>query len=157
MKKIRNKVEYTQGIMVPSDGKSGGLAMMWKECVDIRLKSCSNSHIDVEVHESSAPTPWKATGFYGHPDAALLLKHKQPQRREKKRFMFEAMWIREGKCREIVEGAWESGRVETMEGIMSRIKRCQDQLRKWNWMEFGNVNKLLRQIKGEATAIGNVG
>nr|POF10697.1 hypothetical protein CFP56_59499 [Quercus suber] len=31
MKGIRNKVEYTQGITVPSDGRSGGLAMMWKE------------------------------------------------------------------------------------------------------------------------------
>ena len=66
------------------------------------------------------------------------------------------MWIREEKCREIVEGAWDSGRVEAMEGIMSRIRRCQDQLRSWNWMEFGNVNYLLKQKKGEASTIGNV-
>ena len=69
MKGIRNKVKYTQGITVPSDGRSGGLAMMWKEGSDIRLRSCSNSHIDVEIHEGSAATPWRATGFYGHPDA----------------------------------------------------------------------------------------
>ena len=68
MKGIRNKVDYMQGITVPSDGKSGGLAMMWKEGSDIRLRSCSNSHIDVEVHSSAAPTPWRATSFYGHPD-----------------------------------------------------------------------------------------
>ena len=49
-----------------------------------------------------------------------------------KRFLFEAMWIREERCRKIVEGAWDSGRVEAMEGITSRIKRCQDQLRNWN-------------------------
>lgn len=61
--------------------------------------------------------------------------------------MFEAMWIREEKCREIVEGAWDSGRVEAMKGIMSRIRRCQDQLRSWNWMEFRNVNYLLKQKK----------
>ena len=30
MKGVRNKLEYTQGITVPSDGLSGGLAMMWK-------------------------------------------------------------------------------------------------------------------------------
>ena len=65
---IRNKLEYMQGITVPGDGKSGGLAMMWKEGVDIRFRSCSNSHIDVEIHESSVTTPWRATGFYGHPD-----------------------------------------------------------------------------------------
>ena len=40
MKGIRNKMKYTQGITVPSDGRSGGLAMMWKEGSDIRLRSC---------------------------------------------------------------------------------------------------------------------
>ena len=45
------------------------------------------------------------------------------------------------------KGAWDSGRVEAMEGIMSRIRRCQDQLRSWNWMEFGDVNYLLKQKK----------
>nr|POE97648.1 hypothetical protein CFP56_48157 [Quercus suber] len=69
MKGIRIKVECTQGIIVPSDGRSRGLAMMWKEGSDIRLKSYSNSNIDVEIHQGSAPTPWRATGFYGHPDA----------------------------------------------------------------------------------------
>lgn len=68
MKGIINKLEYTQGITVPSDGKSGGLVMMWKEGSDIRLRSCSNSYIDVEVHSSSTPIPWRATDFYGHPD-----------------------------------------------------------------------------------------
>ena len=57
------------------------------------------------------------------------------------------MWIREERCKEIVEGAWDSGRVEVMEGITSRIKRGQDQLRNWNWMEFRNVNYLLKQKK----------
>ena len=69
MKGIRNKLENTQGITVPSDGKSGGLAMMWREGSDIRLRSCANSHIDVEVHLSSALIPWRATGFYGQPDS----------------------------------------------------------------------------------------
>ena len=70
IKGIQSKLEYTQGIMVPSDGRSGGLALLWKEGIDVRFKSYSNSYIDVEIHDSSAPTPWCATGFYGQPDAA---------------------------------------------------------------------------------------
>jgi len=31
MSKIQTKLDYTQGIIVPSDGKSGGLALLWKE------------------------------------------------------------------------------------------------------------------------------
>lgn len=68
MKGVRNKIGYTQGIMVPSDGRSGGLAMMWKEGTKICLKSFSNSHINVVVNGDSAPSPWRATGFYGQPD-----------------------------------------------------------------------------------------
>ena len=49
MKGFQNKIEYTEGIVVPSDGKNGGLAMIWKKGIEIKLKSCSNSHIDVVV------------------------------------------------------------------------------------------------------------
>ena len=69
MKGIRNKLEYTQGTSIPSDGQSGGFTMIWKEGSDIRLRSCSHSHTDVEVHSSSAPIPWRATGFYEHPNS----------------------------------------------------------------------------------------
>ena len=31
--------------------------------------------------------------------------------------------------------------------IRGRIKRCQEQLQKWNWREFRNVNKMLNQKK----------
>ena len=69
LKGVRNKIGYTQGITVPSDGRSGGLALMWREGTDIDFKGCSNSHIDVVVNGGSASTQWRATGFYGNPDA----------------------------------------------------------------------------------------
>ena len=50
MKGFQNKLGFTQGIVVPSDGRSGGLALLWREGTDIRFKSCSHSHIDVVVH-----------------------------------------------------------------------------------------------------------
>ena len=62
IKGIQNKIDFTQGITVPSDGRSSGLVLLWRE-------GCSNSHIDVEIHENSSSTPWRATGFYGQPDA----------------------------------------------------------------------------------------
>ncbi|XP_050241059.1 uncharacterized protein LOC126689950 [Quercus robur] len=77
----------------------------------------------------------------------LTLKHKQPQRRGMKCFFFEAMWTREERCREIVEEAWELGWVEAECGIIDGIKRCQEQLQDWNWKEFGNINKVLKQKK----------
>ena len=69
MKGFQWKLELTQGIDVPSDGKSGRLAMIWKEGLDIRLKSYSNSHIDVVVFNEKELNLWRTTGFYGHPNA----------------------------------------------------------------------------------------
>ena len=34
------------------------------------LKSCSNTHIDVVVQGEGGANPWRATGFYGHPNAS---------------------------------------------------------------------------------------
>ena len=35
IKGIQSKLEYTQGITVPSDGWSGGLALLCKEGIDV--------------------------------------------------------------------------------------------------------------------------
>lgn len=42
MKDFQNKLGFTQRIIVPSDGWSGGLALLWGERTDIRFKSCSH-------------------------------------------------------------------------------------------------------------------
>ncbi|KAL4602602.1 hypothetical protein ACB092_10G064800 [Castanea dentata] len=68
IKGIQTKLNFTQGIVVPSDGRSGSLALLWKEGTDVTFKSCSNTHIDVVVRESSTSIPWRATGFYGQPE-----------------------------------------------------------------------------------------
>ena len=56
---------------MPVDGRSGGLALLWKEGFDVRFKSCSNSHIDVVVCEGNGTQLWWAMGFYGHPDSGM--------------------------------------------------------------------------------------
>ena len=68
IKGVQCKLDCTQGIIVPSDGRSGGLALLWREGTLIDFKSCSNSHIDVVVRDSPSAKPWRVTGFYGHLD-----------------------------------------------------------------------------------------
>ena len=46
-----------------------------------------------------------------------------------------------------MEGAWNPSQFEAKDGIKDKIKRCQEQLQKWNWKEFGNVNKVLKKKK----------
>ena len=59
MKGFQYKLGFTQGIIVPSDGKSGGLAMLWREGMNIWFKSCSHLHIDVVVHGKGKRGPWR--------------------------------------------------------------------------------------------------
>ena len=68
IKGLQAKLNYTQGITVPSDSRSGSLTLLWKEGAKVSFKSCLNSHIDVVVHESASSPPWRAISFYSHPD-----------------------------------------------------------------------------------------
>lgn len=36
----------------------------------MRFKSCLHSHIDVVVYGKDRSNPWRATSFYGYPDAS---------------------------------------------------------------------------------------
>ena len=68
MKGFQNKLGFTQGITVLSDGRSGGLVLLWREGTYICFKSCSHSHINVVVNGEGSKSPWRFIGFYGHPD-----------------------------------------------------------------------------------------
>ena len=71
IKGLQKKLECTQGIVVLSDGRSEGLAMLWREGKKVTFKSCSHSHIDVVVCEEENGKNWRVIGFYGHPDARI--------------------------------------------------------------------------------------
>lgn len=45
----------------------------------------------------------------------------------------------------MIEMAWDPFRGDPKFQITDRLKRCQVQLQRWNWKEFGNVNYLLKQ------------
>ena len=40
--------------------------------------------------------------------------------------------------------------------ILDRLKNCQEQLRRWNWKVFGNVNYTLRQKKNQLQQLEEV-
>ena len=71
IKGLQKKLECTQGIVVLNDGRSEGLAMLWREGKKVTFKSCSHSHIDVVVCEEENGKNWRVMGFYGHPDARM--------------------------------------------------------------------------------------
>jgi hypothetical protein len=88
MERIRCLLGFNNLFVVDSVGKSGGLALLWKEEADLEIQNFSRRHIHAIIKNSVGGQPWKFTAFYGHPDAKRrgeawnLLKHLknfQPQ------------------------------------------------------------------------------
>ena len=50
--------------MIRSEGRSGGMALLWIRDVDVENKSFSSSHIDVIVMDPISRFKWRMIGFY---------------------------------------------------------------------------------------------
>ena len=75
----------------------------------------------------------------------LNLSKRQNRRPIKKRFLFEAMWTRDARCREVVELAWDPGRGGLNFQLADKLRSCKEKLQRWNWKEFGNVKHTIKQ------------
>ncbi|XP_074356168.1 uncharacterized protein LOC141695859 [Apium graveolens] len=61
MEEVRNKLDFQGLLVVEAQGRSGCLALLWKESDQVKLLSFSNYHIDVEVNIQGM-NPWRLTG-----------------------------------------------------------------------------------------------
>ena len=71
MERVRDRLGFVNGLVMPSRGRSGGLARFWKREVNLNIKSFSNFHIDATVTKVNTSLEWRITGFYGHPQTYL--------------------------------------------------------------------------------------
>ena len=62
------KVGLLNGVIVPSQGGSGGIAMLWESDLNVELKSYTRYHIDAVVTDPTFGFKWRITGFYGNPN-----------------------------------------------------------------------------------------
>lgn len=79
MEWVRTRIGFHGLIVVEAQGRSGGLALLWKDQVQAQLLSMSNNHIDVSISANNM-MPWRLTGFYDEPD------------RSKRRSTWELLW-----------------------------------------------------------------
>ena len=69
LRKLCNDLKFDHCWIGPSAGKSGCLALFWKNSVRIDVVSSSPNHIDATVGESGNGQ-WRFTGVYGFTDMA---------------------------------------------------------------------------------------
>jgi hypothetical protein len=115
MEVVRIKLGFAGAFIVDSVGRSGGLALLWKDDKEVEIQNFSRRHINAVVKEDGL-LPWKLTGFYGHPDWAkrheawALLSHLK---------QYNPMpWLVIGDFNEILEQSEKEGGVLRREAQM---------------------------------------
>ena len=66
MEIVKYRLGFSNGLIVPSMGRRGGLALLWSKDANLEVKSFSNHHIDAVITESRNGFVWRFTRFYGH-------------------------------------------------------------------------------------------
>lgn len=49
MNEIKEKLDQSQGLIVSSNGRSGGLALLWRRGVDVVVQTYLDDHIDAII------------------------------------------------------------------------------------------------------------
>ncbi|XP_059429046.1 uncharacterized protein LOC132162844 [Corylus avellana] len=98
---VRTKLGFEGLFAVDPIGRSGGVALFWKEAGCLEIQNFTRRHINAVVHSPGCDNYWTLTCFYGHPESAkrheswALLNHL-------KSFLPKA-WLCIGDFNEIVE------------------------------------------------------
>ena len=71
MEKVKYRLGYSNGLIVPSKGRSGDLALLWSGDTNLEIKSYLNHHIDAIITEPKDGFTWRYIGFYGYPENHL--------------------------------------------------------------------------------------
>ena len=64
---VQIRIQFDQKFFVERINRGGGLVLLWKNEIEVDVKSSSLNYIDVTINKNSEK-PWRFTGFYGEPD-----------------------------------------------------------------------------------------
>lgn len=67
---VRGVTNFDNCFVVDSYGKSGGLAMLWKNKIKAQVQSFTKWYISLLVKVTTIDKDWLLTGFYGHLDTS---------------------------------------------------------------------------------------
>lgn len=92
-----------EGLFVVVDpvGRSGGLALLWKEKNETEIQNYTRRHINVVVRLAENSTPWRFTGFSGHPN--WMKRHESWTLLEHLRLFTPEPWLCIGDFNEVVD------------------------------------------------------
>lgn len=118
---------FPHGVGVGAFGHGGGLALLWKEDVCVKLQSYDKLHIDVMVIDPIlGANLWRFTGFYG--EARRELRYRSWDLMHFLNDQSEGPWICVGDFNEILDAREQFGgltRLERqMDGFREAVNSC---------------------------------
>ena len=124
MEWVRCQLKFVGYFIVPSDGRGGRLALLWKEEDVVWVDSFSQYHIDAIVHGGSKNT-WCLTAFYGEPDISrrtegwhmLCMLNSKPK----------LPWCCFGDFNELLEAKEKSGGAQRSHNLMQSFRDVLDE------------------------------
>jgi exonuclease III len=109
VERLRVKIKFDSAFCVPRNKDTGGgLAVLWRAKMDVKLNTFSRNHIDVDVVSMETSKGFRLTGFYGNAETYkrkeswALLKHLSQ--------LSSSPWLCMGDFNEILDNSERKGR-----------------------------------------------
>ena len=78
----------------------------------------------------------------------LPKEEEDKKRRGQRMFRFEAMWLRDPQCDEVVQEAWYEGLCKPSGSPFTNcINNCRTRLQVWNKTEFGHIGRKIASLE----------
>jgi hypothetical protein len=114
---------YTGAYAVSCEGRSGGLALFWKQPYSVSFRGANAHVIDVTVSSEDA-APWHATFVYGEPKRELRHCFWDMLRRLRRKW--EGPWLCCGDFNEVLLQDEHYGSVDRSDAQMELFRDCLD-------------------------------
>ncbi|TYI76842.1 hypothetical protein E1A91_D06G105000v1, partial [Gossypium mustelinum] len=124
-RRVQNNCRLQNGLTVNSEGRSGGLALMWRDGMNVSIQNYSKHHIDSMVRLENNKII-RVTGFYGHANPNRRRSSWDILRRVGESVREE--WVIGGDFNAILNDAEKEGGRKGVRAQMNEFKAVMDEM-----------------------------
>ena len=124
LQEIKCKIEFDNLFFVERNNRGGGLALYWKNYIDVHVDTFSKNHIDSIINKGGEDE-WRFTGFYEEP-----ISHKRFESWNKLRQLqrkFNLPWLCAGDFNEILRVSEKLGGSNRSQAQMQLFRDVVDE------------------------------
>lgn len=121
---MKLKIGFSNCMAVGCEGRRGGLALLWRNSVNLSVKSFSGNHIDSWVRNDNG-SYWRFTGFYGNCESTRKLESWNKLRALGRQVNFP--WLCCGDFNEILVHSEKRGGVRMSDSLLDNFKEVLEE------------------------------